>query len=213
MAKLLAKNFKKTILQKVAPKVIYFVVNILYMTCKKRFHAKIAPEALYTSTIIAFWHGELLSIMKGYLLFGANPDIDVIVSEHSDGEIIARTVSLFGGGTIRGSSTRGGVKVLKQSFKSLQNGRNLAITPDGPKGPRHSVADGIVLISQKKMVPVVTFNCKPSSYWQFNSWDKFIVPKPFSTLDFYIGDPFLLEGLSMEESKKLIKERLEEHAI
>ncbi|MFK5882547.1 MAG: lysophospholipid acyltransferase family protein [Sulfurospirillum sp.] len=200
-------------MQKIAPKIIYLIANILYLTCKKKFHTKIAPKDLNKPTVIAFWHGELLSVLKGYLFFVGNPNIDSIVSEHSDGEIIAKTVSLFGGGTIRGSSTRGGIKVLKQSFKALQKGRNIAITPDGPKGPRHSVADGIVLISQKKMVPIVTFNCKPTSYWQFKSWDRFIIPKPFSTLDFYIGEPFLLDGLSLQESKKLIKERLKENAV
>ena len=213
MAKFSAKELKRAILQNIAPRVIYIVTNILYMTCKKKFHTKISPKKLSEPTIVAFWHGDLLSVLKGYILFCSNSNIDSIVSEHRDGEMIAKIVSLFGGGTIRGSSTRGGIKALKQSFKTLQNGRNLAITPDGPKGPRHSVADGIVMISQKKNVPIVTFNCKPTEYWQFKSWDRFVIPKPFSTLDFYIGEPFFLEGLSMQESKELIKERLEKNAI
>jgi len=213
MAKLLSKSFRKSILLKIAPRLIYFVVNLLYITCRKRFHASADAKDLNRPVIVAFWHGELLSVMKGYMLFMKSSEVDSIVSDHSDGEIIARVVALFGGGTIRGSSTRGGIKALKQSFKALDGGRNLAITPDGPKGPRHSVADGIVKISQKKNVPIVAFNCKPTSYWQFDSWDKFIIPKPFSTLNFYIGKPFLLKGLSMQESKKLIKERLEKNAV
>lgn len=213
MAKLLSKNFKKSILRKIAPRIIYAVVNLLYMTCRKRFYADIEPRDLDRPVIVAFWHGELLSVMQGYMFFRKKSDIDSIVSEHSDGEIIARVVELFGGGAIRGSSTRGGLKALRESFKSIDNGRNLAITPDGPKGPRHSVADGIVLISQRKDIPIVTFNCKPSSYWQFGSWDKFVIPKPFSRLDFYIGEPFFLKGLSIKESKELIKERLLKNAI
>jgi len=154
-----------------------------------------------------------LSILKSYVSFRKSTEIDTVISEHFDGELIARVVGLYKGGSIRGSSTKGAIKVLKLSFKSLAKKRDLGITPDGPKGPRHSVADGIVLISKKKNVPIVTFNCKPTSYWQLKSWDKFIIPKPFSTLDIFIGEPFFLNDLTMEESKKLIKERLCENAI
>ncbi len=208
MAKSLSKRFKKAVLLKFAPRIIYFVVNLLYFTCKKEFHSNIKAEDLPMPSIITFWHGELLSVLIGYLKYKKSSNIDSIVSEHKDGEIIARVVSLFGGGTIRGSSTRGGIKALRESFKSIDGGRDLGITPDGPRGPRHSVAEGIVLISKRKNVPIVTFNCKPTSYWQLNSWDKFTIPKPFSTLHFYIGEPFLLDDLSMEDSKELIKERL-----
>ncbi len=213
MAKLLIKKFRKSVLRKIAPWFIYLTVKILYLTCKKKFHTRLKPSSLNSPVIVAFWHGELLSVMQGYMLFFSNSKVDSIVSEHGDGEIIAKVVSLFGGGTIRGSSTRGGIKALKQSFKAIDNGRNLAITPDGPKGPRHSVADGIVKISQKKDIPIVTFNCKPSSYWQFDSWDRFVLPKPFSVLNFYVGEPFYLADSSLEESKELIKERLLENAI
>jgi hypothetical protein len=213
MAKLFPKGFKKSLLLKIAPRTIYLVVNLLFLTCRKRFYASENLKELNAPFIVAFWHGELLCVLKGYVLFFSNSDVDSVVSDHSDGEIIARVVSLFGGGLIRGSSTRGGIKALKSSFDTINRGRNLAITPDGPKGPRHSVADGIVKIAQKKNVPIVTFNCKPTSYWQFNSWDKFVVPKPFSRLDFYVGEPFYLEGLSMQESKELVEERLKKNAI
>ncbi len=213
MAKQSFKKFKKTILLKFAPRILYIVLNILFFTCRKKFHTDIKSKDMPNPVIVVFWHGELLSLVKGYILYRGNKDIDSIVSEHKDGELIARIVSLIGGGTIRGSSTRGGVKALIQSFKSLEKKRDLGIALDGPRGPRHSVADGVVLISQKKNVPIVTFNYKPTSFWQLNSWDKFIIPKPFSTLDFYISEPFLLNDLSMQEAKKMIKERLLKNAV
>ncbi len=211
MAKLLSKDFKKAVLLKIAPKVIYVVVKLLYFTCKKRFYDK--AVGVKSPMIMACWHGELLSVLLGYISYKKNIKLDSVISGHNDGEIIARVISLFGGGTIRGSSTRGGMRVIKDSFKSLDLGRDLAITPDGPKGPRHSVADGIVLISKKKNVPIVVCNCKPTSYWQFNSWDKFIIPKPFCTLDFYVQEPFFLDDLSLKESKEFIKERLMQNAV
>jgi len=211
MAKLLSKDFKKAVLLKIAPRVIYIIVKLLYFTCKKRFHDK--EVDMPSPVIMAFWHGELLSVLLGYISYRKNIKIDSIISGHNDGEIIAKVISLFGGGTIRGSSTRGGMKAIKDSFRSLDLKRDLAITPDGPKGPRHSVADGIVLISKRKNVPIVVCNCRPTSYWQFDSWDKFIIPKPFCTLDFYVQSPFFLGDLSLEESKEFIKERLMQNAV
>ena len=81
--------------------------------------------------------------------------ISVIISEHFDGQIIAKTVENFNIGYIKGSSTRGGIKALKESFKLLDKKECVAITPDGPKGPRHSIADGIVAISQKRKVKLL----------------------------------------------------------
>jgi lysophospholipid acyltransferase (LPLAT)-like uncharacterized protein len=134
-----------------------------------------------------------------------------MISDHFDGEMIAKSVSYFGFDTIRGSSTRGGIKALKESFKKIDLGYSIAITPDGPKGPRHSVADGIVSIAQKKDLQIVAFNYTASSKWVMNSWDRFIVPKPFSTIDFYASEPFSLKGLDKEEAKEEIKKRLQTH--
>ncbi|MCF6172425.1 MAG: lysophospholipid acyltransferase family protein [Campylobacteraceae bacterium] len=213
MAKSSFKDFKKALVLKIVPKVAFVFLNLLYFSCKKKFHSSGPKDKIQTPAIFAFWHGELLPLMKGYVDFRGTKSIDTIISSHFDGEIIAKIVAMYGGGSIRGSSTRGGLKALKESFRSLGLKRDLAITPDGPKGPRHSVADGIVLISKKKSVPIVTLNCKPSSYWQLNSWDKFMIPKPFSTLNIFIGEPFYLKDLSIEESKKLIKERLMQNAV
>jgi len=213
MVKLYFKKFKKSFITKYAPNIAYVIINILFFTYKKKFYLAKESEELPKPVIVAFWHGELLPVMKGYMLFRGAKNIDSMISDSKDGELIAKVVCHFGGGVIRGSSNKGGVKALIQSFKTLGKKRDLGIALDGPKGPRYSVSDGVVLISQKKSVPIVTFNCKPTSYWQINSWDKFVIPKPFCTLNFYIGEPFLLDGLTMQEAKKEIKKRLMKNAI
>ena len=213
MAKHYLKKFKNTVLLIFAPKIVYIALRILFFTCRKKFHLAVESDDLPKPVIVVFWHGELLPVMEGYILYRGNKNIDSMISDHKDGELVARIVSLFGGGAIRGSSTRGGVKALISSFRTLGKKRDLGIALDGPKGPRHSVADGVVLISQKKSVPIVTFNCKPTSYWQINSWDKFVIPKPFCTLNFYVGKPFLLDDLTMQEAKEKVKERLIKNAI
>ncbi len=134
--------------------------------------------------------------------------VSAMISEHKDGEAITRTVEYLGIDSIRGSSTRGGAKALIGAIKELKAGDDIAITPDGPRGPRHSVADGIVAISQKTNARILIFNCKPTKYWQFNSWDKFIVPKPFGKLEFFIQEPFDVNSLDNNEAKELIKKKL-----
>ena len=134
-----------------------------------------------------------------------------IISHHSDGESIAKMVEFLGVGSVRGSSSKGGAKALIAAIKELKKGTDIAITPDGPRGPIYSVADGIIAISQKTDAKIVIFSYKASKYWQLNSWDKFIIPKPFGIIDFYVSEPFDLTGLDMKDAKKLIKDRMMEN--
>lgn len=189
------------------PPVAYLLIRLLYFTCKKRFHK---PQRISDPPFLAaFWHGEILMNPFMHKKILKDVKMSLMISDHFDGEMIARSVSYFGFDTIRGSSSKGGIKALKESFKKIDQGHSIAITPDGPRGPRHSVADGIVSIAQKKDLEIMAFNYKASSFWQMKSWDKFIVPKPFSTLDFYASEPFKVTGLSQEEAKAEIKRRLQ----
>lgn len=212
MVKLLNKKFKKKIVETLAPPILYVLISLLYFTCKKNFHydkGKIKEEP----SLFVFWHGELMMLPFAYERFRGRKSIDSVISEHSDGEVASKFIKLLGGGTIRGSSTRGGIKALKAVFQSLALGRDVGITPDGPKGPRHSVSSGVVLISQKKKTPIVAMNVQATSCWRFESWDKFFIPKPFSTLDFYFSEPFYVEGLEEEDAKEVIRQRLMQHAF
>jgi lysophospholipid acyltransferase (LPLAT)-like uncharacterized protein len=206
MGKLLTKKRKRALLLVLVPPVAYFFIRLLYLTCKKRFHLPIStPTAPF---LVAFWHGEILMNPFLYKKMIKDVKMSLMISDHFDGEMIAKSMSYFGFDTIRGSSTRGGIKALKESFKKIDRGECVAITPDGPKGPRHSVADGIVAIAQKKDLEIVAFNYKASSRWEMKSWDKFIIPKPFSTLDFYASEPFRVTDMDKEEAKEMIKKRL-----
>ena len=207
MEKLFSKERKRAIMLAVVPPIAYVFIRVLYLTCKKSYHLPShVPKAPF---LVAFWHGEILMNPFIYKKIMKDVNMSLMISDHFDGEMIAKSVSYFGFDTIRGSSTRGGIKALKESFKKIDLNHSIAITPDGPKGPRHSVADGIVAIAQKKELEIVAFNYKASSFWQMKSWDKFIIPKPFSKLDFYASEPFSVSSMSKDEAKKEIKERLE----
>jgi len=134
--------------------------------------------------------------------------IAVMISEHFDGEIIARTIDSFGFESIRGSSKKGGARVLIAALKKLKNGYDIAITPDGPRGPRMSVAAGIVRLSQKADAYIVPLSYSASQCWRLRSWDRFVIPKPFSTLHFFVGKPFKLTGMSEEEAKDFVKKEM-----
>jgi lysophospholipid acyltransferase (LPLAT)-like uncharacterized protein len=125
--------------------------------------------------IYAFWHEHML--MPAYLYGQA--DIHVLISRHADGQLIAEIVERLGFRTVRGSTTRGGVEALREMVKLGRTG-HLAITPDGPRGPRRQVQPGVVYLASRTGLPVVPFSYGYERAWRAKSWDRFAVPRPFS---------------------------------
>ncbi len=207
--KLLTKAQKRAIGLFTIPFIGSLIIRLLYLTNKKNFHA---PDSLGDDNfIMACWHGELLLIPYAYLRYKKKPNVKLFISEHFDGELIAKTLSFFGFGTIRGSTTRGGAKALIQAIKDVKAGSDIGITPDGPKGPRHEVQDGIIAIAKKTNKKIYLVEIKPTKYWQLNSWDKFVVPKPFGELNYFISEPIDISELEFEEARRLLKEGLLKH--
>ncbi len=209
------KKLKKRILRALAlalvPPIGTLLIRFIYLTCKKNFH--IDQDIGEKPVIFAFWHGDLLMQPYLYYKFRKIPKANVLISDHFDGQIIAKIMVYFNLGTIHGSSNRSAVRVLMQGIKSLKEGYDIGITPDGPKGPRHEVSDGVIAMAHKSKANVVAFSCVPSKYWQLSSWDKFTIPKPFSTLDFYASKPIDLHDAELEDAKAVIKKELMQHAI
>lgn len=202
------KHYFQTI---IFPFIMQLIVRFIYLTNKKVFyHANIDQSKNY---VVAFWHGDLLMQPFNYQKLRPNSEVRAMISEHRDGESIQKTVAFLGIGSIAGSSSKGGAKALITAIKTLKKGVDVAITPDGPRGPIYSVADGIVAISQKTKAQILPFSSKPSKYWKLRSWDKFIVPKPFGTIEFYIGEPFNVDGLDMEEARELIFNKMMENQL
>lgn len=210
------KNLKKKIFKyiqiNILPFILQLIVRLIYLTNKKTYHYS-CDIGQDKSIIVAMWHGDLLMQPLNYRNFRPSGKIKVIVSEHRDGETIRKVVEYLGIDSIQGSSSKGGAKALITAIKSLKKGIDVAITPDGPRGPIYSIADGIVALSQKTDTQIVPFSSIPSKYWQFRSWDKFIVPKPFGTIDFFVGEPFNVNSLDLEEAKKVIHDKLQQNQL
>ncbi|HEX9218970.1 MAG TPA: DUF374 domain-containing protein, partial [Gemmatimonadaceae bacterium] len=110
-------------------------------------------------------------------------------SEHRDGELVARAASSLGFGLIRGSSTRGADRALISIVRELQAGREVAITPDGPRGPAAKFAPGALVAAQRSdsfILPVVAVADRA---WRLRSWDRFMIPKPFARVTIAYGNP------------------------
>lgn len=196
---------------KILPYLAYFVIKFIYFTNKKVYHhPKLVDGEAY---IFVAWHGDLVCQPMNYFKNRPNGTIKTLISQSKDGEIISRIYSLFGGGSIRGSSSKGATKALISTIREIKSGVDIAITPDGPRGPMHTVADGVIAIAKKSGARIVVLNSKPKSYWQFNSWDKFFLPKPFGRIDFFMSEPFDVSDLEFEEARSFIKNKMMINAI
>ncbi len=206
---------KKRILRALALFIVPFLgmllMRLIYLTNKKIFH--LSNNIPTDPVIFAFWHGDLLMQPYLYYQFRKIPKANVLISDHFDGSLISKTMGYFKLGTIAGSTNRNAARVLREAIKTLKTGTDIGITPDGPKGPRYSVSDGIVIMAQKTGAKVIVYNCKPTKYWQLGSWDKFVIPKPFGTLEFFSSEPVDLTGLELADAKKLLFDKMMLHAL
>ena len=126
--------------------------------------------------IYAFWHRCMLAGVWPF----RNHGLTILISRSFDGELIARTVELLGFTAIRGSSTRGGAAGLRNMERAYREGHRCAITADGPKGPVFVAKPGTAQLAQLVGADVGTFYVLPERAWQLRSWDRFLIPKPFS---------------------------------
>ncbi len=193
----------------VVPFIGSLLIRFLYTTNKTKVHG---PKSVSDEPLIfACWHGELLMLPYIYNYYRKKAHGKVLISPHFDGKLIANTIQHFGIGSLAGSSDKNPARVLIQAIKSIKEGYDIGITPDGPKGPRHELSDGIIVMAQKTGAKIILIEVKPTKYWMLGSWDKFVIPKPFGTINFYTTQEIDVKNMALEEAKILIKERLLEH--
>ncbi len=204
----------KNVLQKIGqwtiPPVVYVLMRIIWYTTSKKFHF-ITPIGEEQHVCVT-WHGELFMTPQAYRHIHKKHPASAIVSSHHDGELIAATLNMLAIKPLRGSTRKGASKVLLQAFRSIKKGDEVLITPDGPKGPRHSMSDGAIGIALKSKLPIFVMNFKAENFWQLGSWDKFVIPKPFSKIDFYIQS-ISLEGMQIDEAREYLSSKMLEYTI
>jgi lysophospholipid acyltransferase (LPLAT)-like uncharacterized protein len=125
--------------------------------------------------LYAFWHENILVPAYHY----GRRDISVLISQHADGQLIAEACRHLGFRLVRGSTTRGGTEAIRQMLR-LSRSAHLAITPDGPRGPRRKVQPGVVYLAARTGLPIVPIGIAFQRAWRMRSWDRFAVPHPWS---------------------------------
>jgi len=156
--------------------------------------------------ILAFWHGRIL--MMPYCWNRAIP-IHMLISQHRDGQIIARTVSHFGIQTIAGSSSKGGSAALRAMLKALKGGECVGITPDGPRGPRMRASEGVAQVARMAGVPVIPCSFSAKRRKLLGSWDRFQVALPFSRGVFVWGEPITVPAKADAGEQAALLARIE----
>ena len=170
---------KQRMMLAIVPPLAALLIRLLGTTL--RYVDVLAPGAtrgdrIPGPTVYAFWHRSLLACAYRF----RNLDIAILISRSFDGELIARTVELLGFKAIRGSSTRGGPTGLRQMAEAYREGHICAFTADGPKGPAMVAKPGTAQLATLVGAPVGTFYVLPQRAWELRTWDRFLIPKPFS---------------------------------
>lgn len=155
--------------------------------------------------IFTLWHGRLLPCTYHHRHQG----VVTLVSLHRDGEYITRAVRRWGYTAVRGSSSRGGLDALRELIRHVKQGRSLAITPDGPRGPREKMKPGPVIIAQRTGAPIIPVVSGASRASYFGGWDRFLIPHPFARLQIAYGEPVFVPRRADEAQIQTIMDDVE----
>lgn len=171
--------------------------------------------------ILPFWHDQLLLMVMGY----RGPLVKTLISASKDGELLARAMRYFGHDAVRGSSSKGGRAAFKELLALSREPVDLVLTPDGPKGPRHELKDGVIQLARLSGRAVVPMAFVCSRGYRFASWDRFLLPYPFSRGVYSFGEPIYFdqtEGVTgfrqrlkeaMQLNQQRAEVRLEEYGV
>lgn len=159
------------------------------------FWARRAP------VIYACWHGRILLIPY---LYGGRHRPYALASLHRDGELVSRYVQGFGFRLVRGSTTRGGPAAIRELARRLRAGAEVAVVPDGPRGPRYVVQAGITLLAKLSGAPIVPLAVSASRRTHLRSWDEFLIPHPFARVVVIFGEPLWVPA---DADRKVLEER------
>lgn len=204
------KNLKNRLADGFLPNLVYLVVRALRATMRLEIIGGDIPQAFHDrgeGIISVFWHSRLLLLPFAY----TGEKIHVLISSHGDGKIIANVMKKFGFGVVYGSSSKEGKRAYREMMQLARADCDLAITPDGPRGPAEVVKAGVVNLALRTGRPVIPLAYSASRTKRFASWDRFMLPYPFSRGVIIWGDPlFSREGENAEEFRLRIEEALRE---
>ena len=193
--KKLVKNF---IVQNILGLLGFIYICIVKITSQINHKNKSIPEYFWKNKkpfILAFWHNQLLMISFSWK---KNKKLNILASGHSDGQFGAIIAKYLGSNTLTVSAKKRKVNI-RPIFDLLNNNNYIGITPDGPRGPKEKVSDGVIKIAKKSNVPIVPVGFWSSRNFTLNSWDSFLITYPFSKCVFAWSEPILIPNNLRDE--------------
>jgi lysophospholipid acyltransferase (LPLAT)-like uncharacterized protein len=190
------------------------VIKILYWSVRWEYvdREQLDGGERNQAVVFSFWHNRI-ALMPGVyrrLVGSAVRRCYALISLHGDGRLIAKAIELFGLRSVAGSSTRGGRAAVHEMVRLGQSGFDLAITPDGPRGPKYVCKSGAITIASLADMRIYPLGVAVSRFWRLGSWDRMIIPKPFSRGVVIVGVP--LDTLDSEE-REALRLKLEQQMI
>lgn len=204
-------KIKKVLKIKMVAKLLVWIIrtytNLLFRVCKVHVHVdKQAQDYLNGNQVWIFsaWHSRIF-IFPEFLYKGVN--FSAVISSHGDGEVLSHLMASYGFKTIRGSSRHNSFSAMSGMIRAIKAGHNIAITPDGPIGPRFKIKGNIVEFANRFSIPIIPFSYSASHAKVLKTWDRFIIPIPFlSEIYIEIGKPISPSVKKNENSQKELEE-------
>lgn len=193
--------------------IFVFVLAVIGLTTRKtriNWHVLEVLERRRQPCILGVWHNNLI-----YMIYILGPRrVAGMISRSRDGNRIALIARIFGLKPVRGSSSAGAISAVRESVRVLRRGGDLAVTPDGPRGPRYVVQQGMVAVAQMAKVPIVPICFAAKNPWEFGSWDRMKLPRPFSAVTVYVGDPIWIDsGEDDEQARRKVERAMRRHVL
>ncbi len=204
---------KRFIYKNLLPLLGFIIVKLISITYRTKIIDQEYEKAVLESgefPIYISWHQRFIA---GVTILSKRRPIAALVSMSKDGDIIANILKYLGWNPVRGSSSRGEIKALKEAIRLSRKGYSFGHIVDGPRGPFGLVKPGVIMIAKFSRMPILPFIISPENKWTFNSWDKFMLPKPFSRVivrfDKGIYVPNNIGKEDIEEYRLMLEKKLE----
>ncbi|HBG18386.1 MAG TPA: hypothetical protein DDY32_03685 [Desulfobulbaceae bacterium] len=202
-----------SLLVRVVPRLIALIMRVWFLTCRVKVHGLENwrdPNETGQPIIASFWHYSLLFIFY----YMRDQSGAALVSASRDGEYVARLAHEFNFATVRGSRNNKGVEALKGLLRVVRAGDSVALVADGSQGPARIAQSGAILLASRTGTPIQPLAWSASRYFTIRSWDRTAVPKPFSRVEYFFGEPIIvppeLKAEGIEEYRLLLENRLNE---
>lgn len=206
---------KPTWYQRLGAWIIFVALRGLAMTLRFKWddRSEIINHPPTGPVIFCIWHNRLSMSMEAHRIFSRirpSPGLAALVSASRDGGFLAAILERFGVQPVRGSSSRRGPQALLELTTWAERGYDLAITPDGPRGPCYVVQEGVMALAQLTGLPVIPFSFNADWKIQFKSWDRFQVPLPFSRCEMRAAKPIVIPREASDEEREKLRQQLEQ---